>query len=172
MPRKPGASVVPHSEVCKRFRRPDIADQVLAALQYTAKTPLQIGRFLGLNANSQLAKNVETEMDKLIKRRNLPIQKDVNQGKRKQDRTVKYSRANPQQVRAPKSAPVVTSNDCKVWVDESIKGTWSGKTRADISAAKKQNWNQVAAASEAQSQIARKQFREQLNRKPRQRRSA
>ena len=60
----------------------------------------------------------------------------------------------------------MTSTDCKVWVDESIKGTWSGKTRADISAAKKQNWNQVAATSEAQSQIARKQFREQLNRKP------
>ena len=169
MPRKPGASVVPHSEVCKRFRRPDIADQVLAALQYTAKTPLQIGRFLGLNANSQLAKNVETAMDKLIERRNLPIQKQVNQGKSRNDRAVKYTRANPQQSSTPRPAPAATNNGCKVWVDESVKGTWDGKTQADISAAKKQNWNQVAATSEARSKAERAKFRERLKQKQRRR---
>lgn len=174
MPRKPGGSVVPHSEVRKRFRRCDIADQVLAALKYRSKSLEELALFLGIDRGQRNVwygrrQELERCVDRLIDQRHLPIEKHVGQGRQAQDRTVKYSRANPQPVRAPKATPAATNNGCKVWIDPGIAGTWSGKTRADISAAKKQNWNQVAAASEAQSQVTRKQFREQLNRKPRQR---
>ncbi|MEO1208560.1 MAG: hypothetical protein AAFX78_03375 [Cyanobacteria bacterium J06638_20] len=166
MPRRKTAAA--HSAtsgmVTGRFRRRGIADQVLAAVRHTSKTPVQICRFLGLNVGSETAKNVEVEMDKLIKRRELPIQKKVNQGKGAHDRTVKYARVQPQQIRAPKATPAAVSNGCKVWVDESVKGSWSGKTQADISAAKKQNCNQVAANEAARQKAERARFRKQLKR--------
>ena len=174
MPRKPGGSVVPHSEVRKRFRRSDIADQVLAALKYRAKSLEELALFLGIDRGQRNVwygrrQELERCIDRLIDKRHLPIEKHVGQGRQAQDRTVKYSRANPQQPSAPKATPAATDNDCKVWIDRSIAGTWDGKTQADISAEKKQNWNQVASASEAQSKAERAKFRKQLNRKPRQR---
>ncbi|MEM6433230.1 MAG: hypothetical protein AAF773_05140 [Cyanobacteria bacterium P01_D01_bin.115] len=165
MPRKPGGSVIPHSEVSGRFRDRHIADQLLAALKYGAKSLEELALFLSIERGQRTVwcarkRQLKQSIDRLIDQRDLSIEKRANQGKQAQDRTVRYALSQPKP--APKSTS--TDNGCKVWVDESVKGTWSGKTQADISAEKKQHLAQRSAACEAQSTAERAKFRQKLKR--------
>ncbi|NEQ45656.1 MAG: hypothetical protein F6K00_19765 [Leptolyngbya sp. SIOISBB] len=158
MPRRKGGTVTPHGEIHKRFKRRDIADQVMGLLKYADKTPEQLIIALGINRWDNRAKATQQqelckEMDALIKRRGLPITKTEAPGRGAQP---KYglSRQRTQRVQAEPTL--------KTCIDPALKGTWSADQKDAHRDRKKAAWAEKAQLMEADSKAQRADMRKRL----------